>query len=168
MSDLISVVTGKATVNTRQVADHFKLKGGHRYVMSQVRSIIESSKADGDEFGVQNYLQSSYRSLQNKELECFEMTRDGFAILAMGFTGPEAMKWKKAYLKAFNEMEEMLSCVKEQSVMKKLSDAIELMEKDKSIASTFGSGLNEWKKIRSAHIDKVNKLMSDAQLLLKF
>lgn len=66
MSDLINIVTGKATVNTRQVADHFKLKGGHRYVMSQVRSIIDSSKEDGDEFGVQNYLRSSYRSLQNK------------------------------------------------------------------------------------------------------
>ncbi len=168
MSDLISITTGKATVNTKQVADHFRLKGGHRYVMSQVRSIIESSKDEGDDFGVQNYLRSSYRSLQNKELECYEMTRDGFAILAMGFTGPEAMKWKKAYIKAFNEMEEMLISVKEHSVMQKLSDAIEIMEKDKSVASQFGSGLNEWKKIRSGHIEKVNKLMSEAQLLLKF
>ena len=36
------------------------------------------------------------------------MTRDGFAILAMGFTGAEAMKWKEAFLDAFNKMEAAL------------------------------------------------------------
>lgn len=38
------------------------------------------------------------------------MTRDGFSILAMGFTGAEAMRWKEAYISAFNQMErEILS-----------------------------------------------------------
>lgn len=168
MSDMINIVSGQATVNTKQVAEHFKLKGGHRYVLSQVRSIIAASHKEGDDFGALNYLLSSYISLQNKELECYEMTRDGFSILAMGFTGAEAMKWKKKYLKAFNEMESALKCIEEQSVMKKLSEAITLMGKDKAIASQFGAGLNEWKKIRSGHIEKVNKLMSEAQLLLNF
>lgn len=36
----------------------------------------------------------------------YKITRDGFAILAMGFTGPEAMKWKVAYIRAFNELEQ--------------------------------------------------------------
>lgn len=35
----------------------------------------------------------------------FTITRDGFALLAMGFTGKEAMRWKIAYLEAFNVME---------------------------------------------------------------
>lgn len=35
----------------------------------------------------------------------FTITRDGFALLAMGFTGKEAMRWKIAYLEAFNAME---------------------------------------------------------------
>jgi Rha family phage regulatory protein len=33
------------------------------------------------------------------------MNRDGFALLAMGFTGPEALRWKVAYIRAFNQLE---------------------------------------------------------------
>jgi UDP-2,3-diacylglucosamine pyrophosphatase LpxH len=33
------------------------------------------------------------------------MTRDGFALLAMGFTGKEALAWKIAFIKAFNGLE---------------------------------------------------------------
>jgi phage regulator Rha-like protein len=38
----------------------------------------------------------------------YRVTRDGFAILAMGFTGKEAMRWKEAYIRAFNLMEAKL------------------------------------------------------------
>lgn len=38
----------------------------------------------------------------------FLMTRDGFALLAMGFTGQKALKWKLAYIEAFNRMEAAL------------------------------------------------------------
>ncbi len=38
----------------------------------------------------------------------FEMDRDGFALLAMGFTGAKALKWKLAYIDAFNRMEQAL------------------------------------------------------------
>ena len=35
----------------------------------------------------------------------YYITRDGFSFLAMGFTGPEAARWKEAYIKQFNAME---------------------------------------------------------------
>jgi hypothetical protein len=44
----------------------------------------------------------------NREFPAYRITRDGFAILAMGFTGKEAMKWKEKYIKAFNAMEKAL------------------------------------------------------------
>ena len=31
--------------------------------------------------------------------------RDGFTLLAMGYTGPEAMRFKLAYIEAFNALE---------------------------------------------------------------
>ena len=37
------------------------------------------------------------------------MTRDGFTLLVMGYTGPEAMRVNKAYIARFNEMERELS-----------------------------------------------------------
>ena len=39
----------------------------------------------------------------------FELTRDGFVFLAMGFTGKEVAQWKEAYINAFNDMEAELS-----------------------------------------------------------
>ena len=41
------------------------------------------------------------------------MNRDGFSLLAMGFTGKEAVEWKLKYIKAFNEMEQKLSNIKD-------------------------------------------------------
>jgi phage regulatory protein, rha family len=42
----------------------------------------------------------------------FYMNRDGFTILAMGFTGHKAIQFKLKYIDAFNKMEEQLSKTK--------------------------------------------------------
>jgi Rha family phage regulatory protein len=88
-----------ATVSSLKVAERF----GKRH--TNVLRAIESLELD-DEFGRLNFEPSSYLNEQNKEQPCYNITRDGFAILAMGFTGPEAMKWKKAYIQAFNQLEQ--------------------------------------------------------------
>ena len=38
----------------------------------------------------------------------YEITRDGFTLLAMGFTGSRALQFKLAYIDAFNAMESQL------------------------------------------------------------
>ena len=40
-----------------------------------------------------------------RHYRAFDMTRDGFTLLAMGFTGAKALRFKKAYIQAFNAME---------------------------------------------------------------
>ena len=37
------------------------------------------------------------------------MTKDGFTLLAMGYTGEKAMKFKEAYIKQFNVMEKLFT-----------------------------------------------------------
>ena len=164
MNDLVSVSNGKVVVTSKQVADAFgKI---HRHILRDIRDLISES----GEFGESNFGLSSYKSLQNKELPCYEMTRDGFSLLAMGFTGKKATEWKIKYINAFNKMEaEILSNrTKEISVMDELNKAYLLMESDKEKASVFGSGLNEWKQIRKEHMERVNKLQEDVQMLLNF
>ena len=39
----------------------------------------------------------------------YELTHDGFAVVAMGFTGPEAMAWKWKFLAAFRQQERDLA-----------------------------------------------------------
>lgn len=88
-----------ATVSSLKVAERFGKR--HKNVLQS----IESLEVD-DEFGRLNFQPSYYLNEQNKEQPCYNITRDGFALLAMGFTGPEAMKWKKAYIQAFNQLEQ--------------------------------------------------------------
>lgn len=44
-----------------------------------------------------------------RQIRAYEMNRDGFTLLAMGFTGEEALDWKLTFLDAFNRMEEELA-----------------------------------------------------------
>ncbi|MBW1466944.1 antirepressor, partial [Campylobacter jejuni] len=51
---------------------------------------------------------------------CYNLTRDAFSLLVMGFTGEKAYKWKILFIKAFNEMEKRLKNL-EQEKMEKLA-----------------------------------------------
>jgi Rha family phage regulatory protein len=51
---------------------------------------------------------SEYIDATGRRLKSHDMTRDGFTLLAMGFTGPRAMLWKVMYIEAFNIMAAML------------------------------------------------------------
>lgn len=77
----------------------------HKNVLRDIREIVEN---DNDEFARLNFERSSYLSEQNKELPMYAMSKDGFVLLVMGYTGSEAMRLKKAYIARFNEMEEEL------------------------------------------------------------
>lgn len=164
MNELITVVNGKPVVTSKQVAEHFGKT--HRHVLRDIAKELETA----GEFGETNFGLTSYTSSQNKVLPCYEMTRDGFSLVAMGFTGEKAQQWKIKYIEAFNAMErELLSGnAKFGSVMDALSEACKLMQDDKEKASAFGSGLCEWRKVRKEHMERVNKLQEDVQLLLNF
>ena len=63
----------------------------------------------GGELHLENYfILSEYIGANGRKYKEYLMTRDGFTLLAMGFTGEKAMKFKLAYIKQFNAMEELL------------------------------------------------------------
>lgn len=101
----LTIVDGHITTTTQQVAQHFgKI---HRDVVRAIENM-----ECGDEFRLRNFAQSSFEApmpnggMRNHNM--YRITRDGFTLLAMGFTGKEAMQWKLAYLNAFNQMEAQL------------------------------------------------------------
>lgn len=75
----------------------------HKHVLRGIRE-LECS----EEFRQSNFEQSSYLNEQNHKQPMYYITRDGFTLLAMGYTGEKAMKFKEAYIKQFNVMERML------------------------------------------------------------
>lgn len=88
-------------VTSLDVADTFLKE--HKNVLKDIRE-LECS----EEFGRLNFEQSSYKNSQNKCQPMYYMTRDGFTLLAMGYTGERAMHFKEAYIKQFNAMEKAL------------------------------------------------------------
>ena len=90
---------GKAVVSSRNIARVFEKE--HRRVLQDVRTIAENDLV----WGLHNFVQSTYTNEQNKSQPEYLITRDGFTLLVMGYTGEKAMRFKKAYIAAFNEME---------------------------------------------------------------
>ncbi|RTL52909.1 MAG: hypothetical protein EKK40_07105 [Bradyrhizobiaceae bacterium] len=99
---LIFLRGGQFFCNSRNLADHF---GKHH---KDVLRSIDNALLELGEFGRRNFTPSSYLNEQNKEQRCFDLTRDGFSYIAMGFTGSAAAEWKVKYLTAFNVMEDEL------------------------------------------------------------
>lgn len=59
-------------------------------------------------FGRLNFELISYTDQWNREQRMYAMTKDGFMMLAMGYTGKLAAQIKEAYISEFNRMEAML------------------------------------------------------------
>ena len=98
----IVIDNNRPVVSSRKVAEVFEKE--HNIVMRSIRDLV-----CGDDFSRCNFAQSTYMSDRGKEYPEYLMTRDGFTILAMGFTGSKAMQWKIKYIETFNRMEAELS-----------------------------------------------------------
>lgn len=75
----------------------------HKHVIRDIESLDCS-----EEFRKTNFGRSSYKSEQNKKMPCYDMTRDGFVFLVMGYRGKKASAIKEMYIKRFNDMEKFI------------------------------------------------------------
>ena len=157
--ELVTVENNVVVTTSKVVADTFGKS--NRHVMESIRKLIKRSP----DFGASNFRLSSYKSKQNKELPCFEMTRDGFALVAMGFTTDKAIDFKIAYINQFNEMERIIREGVTLSV--EIDRACLAYEDDKQTASYCGKGLSKWKKKRDDHLVKIASLQERHQMLLE-
>jgi Rha family phage regulatory protein len=100
---------GSVFANSRDVAEFFEKR--HDHVMRDIDRLIEQepSLARGHlpnfgEMAVEVEIGSGAKRL----VKTYSMSRDGFTLLAMGFTGSRALQWKLRYIEAFNAMEAQL------------------------------------------------------------
>ena len=129
----LAVINGTIKTTSLKVAEHFGKR--HDRVLRAINNLECSPEFTESNFGV-----SEYKDASGKSNPYYEMTKDGFTFLAMGFTGKEAAKWKEAYINAFNKMAEQLSSNPlqlESSTITKVQEGV-LFNKVKDIAG--GSG----------------------------
>ena len=102
MNDIIlSTQNGEPVVSSRQIAESFGKE--HKHVLDAVKNLVAENSAAKSMFHL-----SSFEN-RGKKYPMYLMNRDGFSLLAMGFTGKEAVQWKLKYIAAFNAMEKQLA-----------------------------------------------------------
>lgn len=96
--------SGQVVVSSRYIAERFGKE--HKNVLRDIENIIYEGmlKIEPPLFTL-----TQYQHPQNKQwYPEYLLTKDGFTLLAMGFTGQEALKWKLKYIEAFNQMEKYI------------------------------------------------------------
>ena len=113
-------------VDSLYVAEFFEKN--HKEVLRDIRNIAAPNSGLSKEFAERNFALGSYKDKQNKKRPCYYLTRDGFTILVMGYTGKKALRFKEVYIKRFNEMEELIkSLVKARTEFPLLTENIKLL-----------------------------------------
>lgn len=102
MNALVAIREGAVRANSQDVAAAFDKE--HRNVLRAIDQMIETSP----ELSRLNFEQRDFIK-RGRAYRSYEMDRDGFSLLAMGFTGAKALEWKLKFLAAFKRMEEALA-----------------------------------------------------------
>lgn len=105
-NDLVTINENRQPVTTSlKIAEVFGKK--HKNVMQAINNIIGDLR-NLEDGGRLNFQPTSYYDVQGREQKQYIVTRDGFTLLAMGFTGKKALEFKIQYIAAFNAMEQAL------------------------------------------------------------
>lgn len=125
MNQLINLVNhnGTVVVSSRDVARDFGKE--HNDTKKRIRELVR----DMGEISHNYFILSEYKDSLNRTQEEYLLTRDGFSLLVMGFTGAPALQWKLKYIDAFNKMEQVLR-----------SQVPQLSEKQQCILAIYDGG----------------------------
>ncbi|HDZ4980165.1 TPA: Rha family transcriptional regulator [Campylobacter jejuni] len=96
----LEVVDNEVYTTSLIIANVFEKR--HDNIIAQIKALPQ------DEFNALNFKAVEYKDKKGELRPCYNLTRDGFSLLVMGFTGEKAYKWKIEFIKAFNEMEKRL------------------------------------------------------------
>lgn len=80
----------------------------HKHVLEKIEQISKEIKASFFEPNFRLKAKQVKTGFGYRETKNYELTKDGFMLLVMGFTGKQAMAIKIAYIEAFNAMSEAI------------------------------------------------------------
>lgn len=149
MTDLVfKGQNGQVLTNSLLVAEKF----GKRH--ADVVRAIENSLTKGSELTNaklrSSFVLSSYIDNKGEERPMYIMDRDGFSVIAMGFTGDKAMDFKVEFISAFNAMEKKLKELSAPQTyaeaLRRLADEVEEKERTKALLEQKTEQLDESKE----------------------
>jgi anti-repressor protein len=103
MNQLVTLCgnNNKPVTSSRTIAEVFEKR--HDHVLRDIESL-----KDLPNFGEMFY-ETEEPDIYGRKQRTYLLNRDGFSLLAMGFTGSKSLQWKVKYIEAFNSMEDALN-----------------------------------------------------------
>jgi Rha family phage regulatory protein len=99
---------GKAVTTSLAVAEYFSKQ--HKDVLKKIQTLIEQLPTEERERNfAPTFIEVSVPNNSKRKDPAYEITKRGFTLLAMGFTGVKALQFKLRYIDAFEHMESQLS-----------------------------------------------------------
>lgn len=97
MKGLVHIENGKVLVDSRGVASYFGKS--HRDVLRAIDNIMDKDESTKDMFT------KHIREYNGRDFRYFLMNRDGFLLLALGFTGKSTIAKRKEILNMFDSVD---------------------------------------------------------------
>ncbi|EIP7784564.1 Rha family transcriptional regulator [Escherichia coli] len=94
----VTIENGRAVTTSVAIAEFFRKM--HKDVLKKIDNLECSEK-----FSERNFAPAEYLDEQGKKRPMYQITKNGFVFLVMGFTGKKAAAFKEAYIAEFDRME---------------------------------------------------------------
>lgn len=104
LSPRVLTVNGVPMATSLAIAEHFEKD--HKHVLRAIR--LEIEQQDDPEFSARHFIASEHIDARGKGQPIFRLSELGFSLIAMGFTGARASRWKRAYAETFRVMREAI------------------------------------------------------------
>ncbi|MGE1530862.1 MULTISPECIES: Rha family transcriptional regulator [Pseudomonas] len=157
--ELVTCGGDEPTTDSVRVAKRF----GKRH--DNVLRAIDNVKCSAN-FRLLNFEETSYIDEQGKVQRMFNMTKDGFMFVVMGFTGEKAAAWKEAFIEAFNRMARELQD-RSLSIEQQRHMLVAEFKQEKGLASLAGKTMRRWQLKKPVIEGKIIQLEKDGQQALQ-
>ena len=114
-ANVVTIIDGHAVTTSLHVARTFGQR--HDNILRTIRNLLADCPR---EFSLLNFEERDYVDERGKSQPMYQITKDGFVLLVMGFTGRQATAFKIAYIAAFNRME--VAILQQSAAVPHLSD----------------------------------------------
>lgn len=96
-------MNGQKTIDSREVAEMIGMQ--HKDLLEKIRGYIDI--LEGGKFrSLDFFIQTEYKSKQNKAMPCYMITKKGCEMVANKLTGEKGVLFTATYVEAFNNMEQ--------------------------------------------------------------
>lgn len=155
---LVQVENEQVVTDSRKVAEVFGKE--HKNVIQAIENITAENSAVSSMF-----YETDYTAGTGKHYKMYLMNRDGFTLLAMGFTGKQALEWKLKYIKAFNDMEAELKAKQEPKsqidILVESAKALQRQERELARLKLTQEEQAESLRIVSSRVDTLNGVCTE-------